>query len=1000
MKNVRKTISFLAVAACVSVVGAGVALTNHVTASAEVAVADGITLTNGASIRIDAPTGEEQLGAIRFKANVDTSKIDLETSEFGIIVAKYTDGLTEENFVFNTDGTDLVAENAWQQVSNQDDGFNYDVENNAFSFVSTGIPMSDYNTRLAARAYVKTGTDYAYTPFTEYNVRSVFDIAQACIKDTTSEGNINDDTSDIYKYRDQVLNMMGNTLISGTIEEGLTGNLQLVSEEETIHIGEVSGTYSFACNEGEYTLRLVRDEAIDYEYSLSVGASNVTKDLAKLPFYMYTAPNKGGTAYDVAEQLGWYNNSGDAKTAYLAVKEDGNLKIDGSEIVEGNFTNPRLQVKLTDPQFWDNYFYQVIYDHTFTNIPGSTGTYTLAVGTQNYYISWKEQGNVIQAMPYLAQETGRTAMEGKVKAVFAYDGDPVGFGEGKSVPSNILNLLWLKSDSLSANGLQAEISPFTLRRLTPRSDEFTYSGHTISMTDYFGLSGDVSQTWVDSLWTDGKTMYNGNIGHVACGQTSSEYDPTVMGVNAYQFLKWESSDENYIKVVVKEGHSLEHCKNNSCWGHYQVVRGSTATDKKVTLTGILQIDDGPEYPVVRRIFNPTATTDTTTATAAEFKASHWQTSAHVTNGTVDFAVKSASTEPRILQITDTQIVDGSQAENTGNSAVVPSHYSKQTLSKVDQFSFDAVGYAIQSSNPDLIIVTGDMIYGQFDHTGAAWTKFVDYMESFNIPWAPIFGNHEAESNMGIAWQCAQLDAAKHCLFKRGEVTGNGNYTVGIVNSADELVRVFYMMDTNGNYNASETSVTDGQIKKSNGFADDQFEWFKTSVANVKEKAPNAKLSLAIHIPLMKFNDALTTPYGYANESEQETFKLDIDSFEGKNEGDFGYINTTYHNYYWDDDDTLWTLLKDNGFDSVFTGHIHENSASVVYDGIRLHFGLKSGIYDSTLWKKSDGTLVKSNTDQGDPIIGGSYFVLGTDGAITDAEHLYYHGVDGVYLEKV
>ncbi len=366
--------------------------------------------------------------------------------------------------------------------------------------------------------------------------------------------------------------------------------------------------------------------------------------------------------------------------------------------------------------------------------------------------------------------------------------------------------------------------------------------------------------------------------------------------------------------------------------------------------------------------------------------------------TVDFVVETDSEEITVLQITDTQIIDGGQAEDTGNSLVNPTHYVNQTLDRIDALSFDAVDYAIQESNPDLIIVTGDLIYGQFDHLGIVLPELVSFLDSYEIPWAPILGNHEIESKKGADWQCEQFINAEHCLFKQRDLTGNGNYTVGIVNGDDELVRVFYMMDTNGNYNASTESRENGHCSNLNGWGSDQFEWFEEDVAKVKEAAPNVELSLAIHIPIMAFNDALTA-YGYNGESTQEAFKVNIDIHANKKEGDFGYINTTYHSYYWDEDYTLWNMLKENGFDSVYSGHIHENSASVVYEGIRLTFGLKSGVYDSTLWEKADGSYGKSNTDIGNPIIGGTQFMFAKDGSMTDASHIYYHGLDGKEIAK-
>ena len=38
------------------------------------------------------------------------------------------------------------------------------------------------------------------------------------------------------------------------------------------------------------------------------------------------------------------------------------------------------------------------------------------------------------------------------------------------------------------------------------------------------------------------------------------------------------------------------------------------------------------------------------------------------------------------------------------------------------------------------------------------------MDSFEIPWSPVFGNHDNESKMGVEWQCDQLEKANFAYF--------------------------------------------------------------------------------------------------------------------------------------------------------------------------------------------------------------------------------------------
>ena len=95
------------------------------------------------------------------------------------------------------------------------------------------------------------------------------------------------------------------------------------------------------------------------------------------------------------------------------------------------------------------------------------------------------------------------------------------------------------------------------------------------------------------------------------------------------------------------------------------------------------------------------------------------------------------------------------------------------------------------------------------------------MDSFAVPWAPVFGNHDNESKMGVAWQCNRFETSEYCLFKRGSVSGNGNYTVGLA-VGDRLERTLYMLDSNGC-----SASTDESVIKYRGLYEDQIEFIRS-----------------------------------------------------------------------------------------------------------------------------------------------------------------------------
>jgi hypothetical protein len=91
-------------------------------------------------------------------------------------------------------------------------------------------------------------------------------------------------------------------------------------------------------------------------------------------------------------------------------------------------------------------------------------------------------------------------------------------------------------------------------------------------------------------------------------------------------------------------------------------------------------------------------------------------------------------------------------------------------------------------------------------------------------------------------------------------------------------------------------------------------------------------------------------------------------------------------------------MKQLGVDSIFVGHEHCNSSSVVYEGIRLQFGQKSSIYDRYNHLDANGKVYGADGEikAGETaLIGGSVIVLSqTDGSIKDAYIQYCEEAGG------
>ncbi len=338
-------------------------------------------------------------------------------------------------------------------------------------------------------------------------------------------------------------------------------------------------------------------------------------------------------------------------------------------------------------------------------------------------------------------------------------------------------------------------------------------------------------------------------------------------------------------------------------------------------------------------------------------------------------------EIRVLQLTDTQIIDAAQTR-PGRDGV---DYKNWATDKMGERCFNYIKKTIENTKPDLILMTGDLVYGEFDDKGTSLQALIAYMDTFEIPWAPVFGNHENESYKGVDWQCQQLEASKYCLFKQRTLTGNGNYTVG-VRQGGMVKRVFFMLDSNGCGAASEQSMSNGHTKKTAGFGSDQITWYVETAQAMKAVQPNLKLSFAFHIQTAVFENAFKK-YGFNNlevvSSNILKNPINIDKVANKAETDFGYLGRGLKGP-WDYTDVVWDSFKELGVDSVFVGHEHCNSGSAVYEGVRFQYGQKTGTYDRANYVTASGTIEGSyNCEIGTPIVGGTLIPLAeADGGIT------------------
>ena len=315
-----------------------------------------------------------------------------------------------------------------------------------------------------------------------------------------------------------------------------------------------------------------------------------------------------------------------------------------------------------------------------------------------------------------------------------------------------------------------------------------------------------------------------------------------------------------------------------------------------------------------------------------------------------FSVTMPQDRPlRVFQLTDIQTIDLTHIRNETRDRQIKGAYFKNGVYGMEERAYAHVRALVRETAPDLILLTGDNVYGEFDDAGLMTRELVTLFEEIGLPWAPIFGNHDNESRMGVNWQCKQFENAPHCLFARGQVTGNSNYVIYL---EKEGVPVFAiaMMDSNGchrvgNPAAPEEGITPDNVdydlvKHQGGIYPDQINWYRRAVQGL----PNA---VFLHIQIHAFWEALEQRYGYVHGTDMVT----------EREGDVGcYTEHMREGGFTDPDHSFFRVIKESGCRAIFAGHQHNNNSIVNWQGVRLGYGLKTGF--CTYWRRGStgGTL--------------------------------------------
>lgn len=239
---------------------------------------------------------------------------------------------------------------------------------------------------------------------------------------------------------------------------------------------------------------------------------------------------------------------------------------------------------------------------------------------------------------------------------------------------------------------------------------------------------------------------------------------------------------------------------------------------------------------------------------------------------------------KILQITDLHLAFG--------------------ISNRDQMTFDLIFNLAKSDDYDLIVITGDMMMSP--HAPSLFRGLIKHMESLEIPWTFVFGNHDNDFNE-YSELLDQIQDTSYLYYKNGPEMidgGVGNFKINFVYQ-DNIIYHAYFLDSK-----TEREIYTEEEGEYGYLSTAQVEWYENSVSDDLVESV-----VFMHIPLRQFIDPTTYDGEFL---EDKVYAQGIDT---------GFFDAM----------VLYDKSK-----ALFVGHDHLNDFTFTKDDILLAYGRISG----------------------------------------------------------
>lgn len=255
--------------------------------------------------------------------------------------------------------------------------------------------------------------------------------------------------------------------------------------------------------------------------------------------------------------------------------------------------------------------------------------------------------------------------------------------------------------------------------------------------------------------------------------------------------------------------------------------------------------------------------------------------------------------------------------------------------KKDIISFRRIKKLVETHNPDMIAITGDLFTGEKPFGALLAAYAVNFFDGLERPWLYVFGNHDPEGGFGRA------DIAE--VFAESEWAILGKHKV----DNEWKVKYDYVVDISFKGEKKPAwkiyAFDSGSEKGNKSIKSDQLDWYrKVSAKTTKKHQQDIRAISIFHIPLIE----------YQHLKDDKSIKLN-----GKSKEKVWYEE--------DDGSVYQAFLEVGNIEATFCGHDHYNNYWGTYKGgITLAYGYISGEATNYAWPPG-GKLITLPVDGGE-----------------------------------